>query len=148
MTEMTDWAGGRECDKHDLAYCADCRDSAKIIRKLDGSLAYEGDCAVDTFREITGADYEEALEALRAAGYVPGRGTPAGGLTEALRSFGYSVTPTSVRIEDAIWMSETGRVYYVSGYKGKKGHAWSIIDGKANRPYYPPFRYQIYLVSA
>lgn len=149
MSEMTDWQDGKPCDRHDLAFCADCRSSAKIVRRNDGTLGYAGDCAVMTYAEVTGASYEESLTALRAAGYIPGRGTPSlTGLETAFSAIGFKVTRSSLDPQSALAASRSGRIFIVSGYKGKKGHSWSIIDGKANRPYYPPYRYILQEVTA
>jgi hypothetical protein len=148
MSTMTDWAGGERCQRHDLAYCADCRDMAGIVRARDGELHYKSDCAVSTFAEITGADYEESFQILSASGYRIGRGTPTEALTGALREAGYNAFRSHLDIDGAIAASATGRAFYVSGRKGRKAHAWSITEGRQNRPYFPPFRYALYEVTA
>jgi hypothetical protein len=151
MTEMgiSDWQAGSECERHNLAYCADCRDLAKIVRRRDGSLGMADDCAVQTFAEITGADYAEALEILLAAGYVPGMGTWCEDVREAFAAAGYATTERhGLTPDSAAVASQAGRAFYVSAQKGRKGHAWSIADGIQRRAYRPPFRYRIFEVTA
>jgi hypothetical protein len=149
-TEIRDWATGQPCERHDLAYCADCRDLAGMRRAADGTVAYKSDCAVATFSEITGADYDESLGYLRAVGFIPGNGTPAGHIARAFADAGYTVRDITreVSLDGARTASGTGRAFYVSGQKGSKGHAWSIIGGRVNRGYVPPFRYRLYEVTA
>lgn len=146
--ELTDWQQGEPCKLHDMGYCTDCRDLAKIVRKSDGTLGYAGDCAVQTFAEITGASYDEAVTALRDAGYIPGRGTPVAGIAAAFTASGFQAARSSVHIDRLPALSATGRVFFVAGFKGRKGHAWSVVDGKAHRAYRPPFRYQVFEVTA
>jgi hypothetical protein len=149
MSEISDWMTGKPCERHDLAFCSDCRDLAGMRRADDGTVAYQSDCAVQTFAEITGADYDEAAGLLRAAGFRPGSGTPSDGVVQAFRSAGFKVTEvTWIGLDSALHLSASGRCFYVSGQKGRKGHAWSLVGGKANRAYQPPFRYRIFEVEA
>jgi len=150
MTVITDWATGTPCERHELAYCADCRDLAGLRRdKVTGEVVYQGDCAIRTFAEITGADYAEAVEIMRDAGARPGNGTAKGVLQAALQASGFKVTEVTrvIRVEDAAVESRFGRRYYVSASKGRTGHAWSVVDGTHNRPWPLPFSYRIYEVS-
>jgi hypothetical protein len=150
MSEITDWAQGTQCERHDLAYCADCRDMAGMRRAADGTVAYKMDCAVRTFAEITGAGYEEAVSYLRDAGFRPGSGTPWDQVGQAFKAAGFTVTAVTRRIspDSALRLSQAGRCFYVLGRKGGKCHAWSLVDGKASRAFQPPFRYEIFEVTA
>jgi hypothetical protein len=117
--------------------------------KVTGEIVYRGDCAIRTFAEIAGAGYEEAVEIMRDAGARPGSGTPKPVLQAALLASGFRVTEVTrvIRVEDAPALSAGGRRFYVSGSKGRRGHAWSVIDGTARRAYQPPFSYRIFEVS-
>ncbi len=148
MTEISDWSAGKPCQLHDMGYCADCKDLAGMRRLEDGSAAYKSDCTIQTFIEITGASYDEAAAALQAAGFRPGAGTPAGGVGRALAAAGFGVCRIRIDLDTAQALSARGRVFFVAGYKGKRGHAWTLLDGKANRAYRPPFRYQVFEVTA
>jgi hypothetical protein len=149
MTVLADWQEGKYCEKHDMSYCADCLDQSKMRRDADGKVAYQGDCAVQTYVEITGEDYEPAAEALRAVGYVPGKGTPKDGLSAAFEAIGFQVREvTYLGLQALPAMSAAGRMFFVSADKGRKGHAWSVTDGQPNRAYQPPFRYRAFEVAA
>jgi hypothetical protein len=145
---LTDWQAGVPCEKHDLGFCTDCRDSAKITRRRDGSLGFKSDCVVQTIMEAVGATYAEALEMATAAGYVPGKGTPADRLPAIFEAAGFKVRASGFGIEGAVTASAAGRVFVVSAHKGRTGHAWSITGGNANRAYQPPFRYTLYEIEA
>jgi hypothetical protein len=150
MTAIRDWETGTPCDRHDLAYCADCRDLAGLRRdQVTGKTVYQRDCAIQTFAEITGVGYEEAAEIMRDAGARPGSGTPKPVGPAALVACGFTVTEVTrvIRIEDAPALSASGRRFYVSASKGRRGHAWSVTDGQANRPWPAPYSYRIYEVS-
>jgi hypothetical protein len=150
MTAIRDWTTGTPCERHDLAYCADCRDLAGLRRdKTTGEIVYQSDCAIRTFAEITGADYDEAVEIMRDAGARPGSGTPKPVLQAALLASGFKVTEVTrvIRVEDAPALSAAGQRFYVTASKGRKGHAWSVMDGAVNRPWWPPFSYRIFEVS-
>lgn len=141
------------CDKHELTGCADCMDLAKVRRATGtNEVAFAGDCAVTSYQEITGATYDEAVEALRAVGFIPGQGTPHMGITKALTAAGYTVTSVPVRgrgYDVLPWESaQYGKTFLVSGQKGRTGHSWTIMDGKINRGYRPPFRYLVFRVTA
>jgi hypothetical protein len=148
MSEIGNWESGAECERHMLAYCADCRDLAGIIRRHDGSLGFDNDCSVQSFAEITGASYDEAADLLRDQGFKPSGGTPYGRTEQAFKSAGYTVTCSTVTLTTARQLSESGRAFLVLGTKGKTAHAWSITDGKINRSYRPPFRYQVFEITA
>lgn len=150
MSDITDWAAGKPCERHDLAFCTDCRDLAGMRRDADGNVSYDNDCAVRTFAEITGVGYEDAVELLReTGGYRHGRGMYREDLVRAFREAGFTVTPVTrvMSLDRALEASRGGRRFYVSGHKGRKGHAWSLVDGKANRPYQPPFKYFLFEVA-
>jgi hypothetical protein len=146
MTEISDWAAGRECERHYMTYCADCADLAHLRRDAKtGEVGYRSDCAVQTFMELTGADYDEAVSYLRAVGFAPGGGTPAAKISAAFEAVGYRVREVYVRYDQLKY--EYQRSFYVTAWKSGKGHAWSVVNGKANRPYQPPFRYSVFEVT-
>ena len=148
MRELADWTTTR-CEKHDMTSCGDCLEQGKMRRTADGTVAYRSDCAVQTYIEITGEAYEPAVEALRAVGYRPGQGTPTGGLQAAFEAIGFTVREvTHLGIDRLPALSANGRIFYVSGFKGRKGHAWSVTDGQAHRAYQPPFRYRAFEIAA
>lgn len=144
---MTDWAEGRECDKHEMSYCADCRDAAGIRRDATtGQVGYKKDCAVQSFIELTGASYDEAVEHLTAVGFRPGiAGTPAGAIVDALTAVGYTVRETPVRYGD---LRGLRGAYVISGRQGSGGHSWTVIDGTVNRGYRGRFTYRVWKVTA
>lgn len=159
--KASEWAEGRECELHEIPFCADCRDASGIVR-LDSGIQYRDDCAVQSYVEITGEDYEGSIELFRSLGYVPGRGTPAKAITEALTRVGFGterrglgqVADRKVRAEgfttgDAIDASRRGRVFLLIGSDRRGAHAWTIIDGKVNRHYLrAPYRYGILEIVA
>lgn len=147
MNEIAAWTNGEQCERHFLAYCADCRDMAHLRRTASGEVAYKADCAVQTFMELTGADYTEALAHMTQHGFAPGGGTPADKISEAFEAVGYQVREVTreVRYEDLRFAAN--RSFYVVGWKGKKCHAWSVAEGKTRRAFRPPFKYQVYEVS-
>ena len=148
MSVLSDWTT-TPCEKHDMTSCADCLDQSKMRRDSDGQLHYRSDCAVQTYVEITGEDYEVAVEALRAVGYRPGRGTPKDGLRAAFEAIGFEVREvTHLGIDRLPALSARGRMFYISADKGSKGHAWSIVDGQPHRAYRPPFRYRAFEIAA
>ena len=145
---MTDWAAGEYCQLHEMMYCTDCAAKAGIRRTHDGEVRYDSDCAVSSFQELLGCDQDTALTALTAVGFNPRKGTAEDGVVSALRAAGLKVVPTSARIEDLPFQSFTRPVaYFVAGYKGRKGHAWTVTNGKANRAYSAPFKYRAYAVT-
>lgn len=138
MSETSGWATER-CEKHDMVSCADCLDQNRL-RRVGSEVRYQGDCSVDTFAELTGADYEFAAEVLREAGFVPGRGTRASDLIKAFESVGSTVTEvTHLGLGHALEMSaEYGRKYFVCGWtrsKRPEGHAWTIQNGRQHRDF-------------
>jgi hypothetical protein len=142
MLKMTDWATER-CETHDMVSCADCLDRAKLRRTDSGEIAYRDDCAIRTVAEITGLDYEFAVEVIREAGARPGTGSTVGALLESFRSLGSTVREQTriVRIDEAVRLSRSGRKFAVAGWAGRDGHAWSIIDGEARRDFLRNRRY-------
>lgn len=150
MSELTAWQSGERCEKHDMMYCADCLEQGKLRRDDDGNVVYQNDCAVETFMEITGTkSYEVAAAVLKSFGYNPSYGAPADSLKLAFASAGYRVRDVTrlISYDSLAHFSTQGRKFFVTGRKGKKGHAWTIIDGKENRPYHSPFRYNAYEVK-
>lgn len=149
MSVISDWETGEPCERHDLAFCADCLALARL-RRDDTGVWYKSDCAVQTFVEITGAAYEEAAAAFLAAGFRPGHGTRRDITQAVFESYGYTVSRMSCGFDlfDAVLASHSGRAFYVGGRKGRKAHLWSVINGSQFRPMCPPFRYEIFEVSA
>ena len=154
MSELTDWAIVR-CEKHDMVSCADCLEQKRMRRAESGEVRYSDDCAVDTFAEITGVDYDFAAEVLREAGAKLGTGTRVRTLAEAFASVGLkAVHRPELTLETALIESRDGsRDFYVCGFtrsKRPEGHAWTIQNGKAARDYfrYKRIIYRIYEVTA
>jgi hypothetical protein len=154
MSETSGWATER-CEKHDMVSCADCLNQNRMRRTATGEVRYQDDCGVDTFREITGADYDFAAEVLREAGFTPGAGTRATDLRKAFESVGFKVTEvTHLGIDHALEMSALyGRDFYVCGWtrsKNPEGHAWTIQKGRQNRDFLRHKRivFKLYEVTA
>lgn len=149
-TTLSGWSAGELCEKHDLAYCAMCKDQAGIRSTADG-WAYSNDCTVRAFAAITGVEYDDAIEIFAAAGNRLGKGNTADAVADTFRSLGFTVTTVtrSLGYDGAIAASRTGRRFYVSANKGgRSGHAWAIIDGNEVNGWRPPFRFHLYEVTA
>ncbi len=160
--KANEWASGARCDLHDIPFCADCQKSSGLRRDASGEVAYRNDCVVASYVEITGEDYETAVEILRSVGYRPASGTPAKGLADALAAVGFrserrglgSVSARGTRydgmsIPDARAASVGGRVFYLIGADRESAHAWTIIDGKVSRAFLrAPYKYGILEVIA
>lgn len=152
MKLTSDWATER-CDLHDMVSCADCLDRQKL-RRVGSEVQYQGDCSIETFREITGADYDFAAEVLREAGFIPGQGTRATDLVKAFESVGFRVVDvTGMSLDSALLQSAHGHDFFVAGYtrsKRPEGHAWTIQNGKAARDYfrYKRIMFKIFEVTA
>lgn len=106
--------------------CAICKARAGY---RPGTDRQEGDCGVESFTELTGADYGEALELLAAAGRTAGAGTTVDTMLTALAAAGFTATPAPVRHG---YYPTTG-AYLCAAWIGGKGHAFTIIDGTLNR---------------
>ena len=136
MLKTSDWATER-CEKHDMVSCADCLATARMRRDQSGQVVFQADCTVATFVEVTGMDYDFSAEVLRAAGFVPGNGAHTAQTVAAFESVGYTVKPCPhATIASATLASKAGHKFFVSSRMGKHGHAFSIVDGKANRNYF------------
>lgn len=153
MKLTSDWATER-CDLHDMVSCADCLDRNRL-RRVGSEVQYQGDCSIETFREITGTDYDFAAEVLREAGFIPGQGTRATDLVKAFGSVGFKVEDvTFMGLDGAALASLDGsRDFFVAGYtrsKRPEGHAWTIQNGKAARDYfrYKRIMFKIFEVTA
>lgn len=138
MKLTSDWATER-CDPHEMVSCADCLDRNRL-RRVGSEVQYQGDCSIETFREITGTDYDFAAEVLREAGFIPGQGTRATDLVKAFESVGFKVVDvTHLGLDHAKLVSaEYGRDFFVAGWtrsKRPEGHAWTIQNGKAARDF-------------
>jgi hypothetical protein len=149
MTDMATWATER-CEAHDMTSCADCLERARMRRTPAGELAWDNDCTVATYTELTGAPYGQAVEAMRAAGYKPGLGLHRDQLAAALRAAGYQVTDVTrrYRAEDLAALSAQGRMFWLSGQKGSRRHSWTVTGGAPRRAYAPPYRFRAYEVTA
>jgi hypothetical protein len=146
-TDRETWETER-CERHELVCCGDCLEQSKMKRTKTGELRFQKDCAVETFAEIMDCDYDFAAEVLREAGFRPGVGTYERDITAAFESVGCTVrTVTHLGPVGAVVYSMTGRRFFVTGRNGGKAHAWSVIDGQENRPYFPPYRYRVFEVS-
>lgn len=140
MKLTSDWATER-CDLHDMVSCADCLDRKRLRRTDTGEVRYQGDCSVDTFREVTGCDYDFAAEVLREAGFTPGQGTRSTDLVKAFESVGFRVTDvTFMGLDEAVLQSVHGRDFFVCGWTRSRvnpeGHAWTITGGKVRRDFF------------
>ena len=140
MLEMSvsGWEAGEACVKHDQPWCAECKAQAGMVRDDEGTLRYDGDCAVMTYCEITGEEYEAAVATMRGQGYRPGTGTEAVGLFRALRDAGYVQTQVAwgqAFARERSFLHPEAFVVIGTGYVGRKrlGHAWSITNGVVNR---------------
>lgn len=154
MVTKSGWEAGEPCERHDLEYCADCLRLGRMRRSQSGDVRYRQDCTVQTFAEITGLEYDFAVEVLRSAGFIPGRGATGRQFIAAVESVGGKVTvATHLGESGAVMMSyaTSARKFAMFGWKGsgasRSGHAWSVIDGEINRGYEPPYRYRIYEIS-
>src|ERR1051326_8669411 len=109
MTTVTlsGWQAGDPCEKHELAFCATCREQARMRRTADG-LAYENDCAVRAFAALLAVDYAEAVEIVKN-GKRLGLGTTLATSTAAFESVGFSLSPTPLDLDGAVAASKTGR---------------------------------------
>src|SRR5215831_1518835 len=152
MSETSDWAKVR-CEKHDLTSCGDCLE-ANRMRREGAEVRYRDDCAVASFAEITGVDYDFASEVLREAGASLGSGTRVRTLEAAFTSVGLKVRwAPEETLETALVASRDGRDFYVCGFtrsRKPEGHAWTITSGTANRDFfrYKRIIYRIYEVTA
>lgn len=54
MSERAAWVSGAECERHFLAYCADCLDLAGLQRDANGEVTYQNDCAARNLISATG----------------------------------------------------------------------------------------------
>lgn len=103
-------------------WCSICKRDAGY---RPGTTRQQGDCAVLSFTELTGADYAEALERLAAAGRSKGSGTALSTILAALTDAGFSATETRT-------ITRSG-TYLVAAYKNGRGHAFTVVNGKINR---------------
>ena len=167
MSEIADYAAGRPCELHDIPFCADCRKRLGLRRgdakAGEDRTAYYGvnDCAVQSFRELTGATYAEALEALE--GSYRKSGTRIDGLIRALESVGYEVRKaglgtvarrgartSGLTLPEACAASADGRrMFLLVGNDSRGAHAWTITEGGQKRAYLrAPYRYGIFEIVA
>lgn len=107
----------------DPMWCSLCR---KNLGYRPGTDRHANDCTVITVATLTGASYEEALELLSEAGRRNGKGTSSEAVTKALEAAGWTVTPSSIRLEA---LPSSGS-YYVSAHRGRQGHAFAVVNGE------------------
>lgn len=144
------------CERHEMTGCADCADLANprrkpVTAKIHRPEPAPGDCAVRTYAEITGEDYAEAIRTLTRYGYTPKGGTPAGALEAAFAALGFTtreVTRTH-QLRELPRLSEAGRYFWIEGEQRRRGHAWSVTEGRANRAVFTgTYRYRAFEVTA
>jgi hypothetical protein len=104
------------------------------------------DCTIRSAAELTGVTYDKAL-AMLGDKYVIGQGASGRDLVAALEAAGMTVLASPLTPDDAVAKSENGCKFLMVGRKNGSSHAWTITDGKANRPFLPPYRHQIYEVT-
>lgn len=122
-TNATDTTLEDEC-LHGMepSWCSLCRKAAGY---QPGKDRFNNDCAVLSFVEVTGATYEEAVEALLATGdYRPGHGINIDALLRALADNGFAATPTS---------AVTRGMVLVAAWDRRGGHAYTINNDKPCR---------------
>lgn len=107
---------------------------------------YDTDCALSSYCELTGQTYEQADAVMRSVGFRPGEGTPEEGILPALSVNGYGTRCVSYRVEDLPRYSLNGHRFLVIGWTEDYKHAWTVINGKRNRPFDGTFRYRVYEV--
>jgi len=160
MSEATDFAAGKSCVLHEIPFCADCRERLGIRRgagENKNQFYFTNDCAVASFQELTGAGYDEAVEAL-GDGFAPRAGTKTTAIIEALEAAGYrteraglgTVSARGARadgltIPEARAASTDGkRQFLIVGHDRYDAHAWTITDGRVNRAFLKaPYKYGI-----
>jgi hypothetical protein len=167
MSEATEFAAGERCELHDIPFCADCQERLGLRRGIArsgedaNSFYFANDCAIASFREITGASYDEAVGAI-GSGFSPRTGTKTEALKAAIESVGFrlvkqglgKVTARGIRssgltIPEARAASLDGRVFLLVGSGREGAHAWTILDGQVNRPFLrAPYAYGILEVIA
>ena len=141
------WEAGEPCARHELAWCGECLEMAGARRTAEGAVRYKNDCTVDTFRELTGCSYDDAITALEKVGLRPGRGLSRSMVVQALEDTGLRLRPVRTRYNQLLYASEKGARFYVSGAKGRKRHSWTIQGGKASRAFVAPFSFLAWEVT-
>lgn len=121
------------------AACVECMEEGRFLPKTArktsgpnavGGYAFENDCTVQTICNAVGATYDEAATALREEGWVPGTGASVDKVERAIRALGFELRRPGLRNMIEIQRaSETGRVFVVVAWIGRKGHAWAVVNG-------------------
>ena len=117
----------------DAEFCSTCRAETGY---RPGTDRFANDCTVETFCEITGVEYDEAVEILLdVADYRPGHGVKIEALREALDLFGFRTRTVPYNGT----LPTTG-TYIIAAYKQRSAHAWTLVDGVGRRvgSYYRP----------
>jgi hypothetical protein len=121
--------------------CSLCRKAAGY---RPGSDRHANDCTVVALANLTGADYAEALEMMAEAGRRNGCGAYAGQVHDALTAAGWTVTASTLTIDQAV---RSGRNFHVTARKGKRGHSWAIVAGTHLNGWRDGYRYRLYEVA-
>lgn len=87
------------------------------------------DCGVIAVQAITGLPYSDALELAKAHGYVPGEGTPRGGIDAALRDHGLDVQPVVVDTQHETPATFTLKHEYGTYLLYTEAHVMALIEG-------------------
>lgn len=120
------------------AACVDCMDEGVFLPKqarragagqltAGGTVALVNDCSVQAIAAALGADYLEAAEALAAAGWVPGQGATEAQIRAAVVALGFELAGSGLSLDAA---RRDGGTFIVVGYRGRRGHAWTIDAGR------------------
>lgn len=113
-------------DMGDPMWCSLCRASLGYRSGVDRQYM---DCAVKTVETLTGATYEEAVAMLAANGRQAGQGTKRQAIIDTLAAAGWVSRLSSKSLDQAL---RDGGTYHVVAYKGRKGHSFAIVAGKAH----------------
>jgi len=105
--------------------CSICR---ALLGYRPGTDRQRSDCTVQAVAALTAATYREAEALLAAAGRRPGQGAAAEVTVAAIRSAGWTVTPSPLTIDEAL---RSGGFYLVSARQRGRGHAFALIGGEA-----------------
>jgi hypothetical protein len=140
------------------ASCADCMDEGVFLpaaarrspagHPAAGTVALKKDCGVQAVTNALGIEYMEAAEALLAAGWTPGTGTPIPTIIAAVESFGFTATWSPMTLSDA---ARDGGTFIVIGYRGRRCHAWTIEAGRRINALgweRPGLRYRVLRIAA
>lgn len=92
--------------------------------------AFKNDCSIQAICETTGAEYMDAVEAMRSHGWTPGKGAKFSQIRKAVQDLGFRPQRADLDLTGALRASESGRRFIAAGFQStEKGHAWAIRDG-------------------